>query len=96
VIAVWNGLFRCVTTSRLGYGRTAERRSARDPAIVHAFDVLLLQLFYQQRRSEHQVYTIATCRAWHRVWVAAADAGLQPAGQAPCLGGAIGASTRDR
>jgi len=24
----WNGAFRCVTTSLLGYGRTAERRTA--------------------------------------------------------------------
>ena len=30
VIAVWDGQFRCITTSLLGYGGTAERRSARD------------------------------------------------------------------
>jgi pimeloyl-ACP methyl ester carboxylesterase len=35
VIAAWNNQFRCVTTSLLGYGRTAERRTARDPAIAH-------------------------------------------------------------
>ena len=35
VIAAWDGRFRCVTTSLLGYGGTAERRSARDPSISH-------------------------------------------------------------
>ena len=34
VIATWNGQFRCVTTSLLGYGGTAERRTADDPDIV--------------------------------------------------------------
>jgi pimeloyl-ACP methyl ester carboxylesterase len=34
-IAAWNGQFRCVTTSLLGYGGTAERRTARDPCISH-------------------------------------------------------------
>ena len=35
VMAAWNSQFRCVTTSLLGYGKTAERRTARDPAIAH-------------------------------------------------------------
>ncbi len=30
VIANWNGEKRCVTTSLLGYGKTAERRTAGD------------------------------------------------------------------
>lgn len=33
VIAAWDGRFRCVTTSLLGYGGTAERRTARAPSI---------------------------------------------------------------
>jgi pimeloyl-ACP methyl ester carboxylesterase len=40
VIAAWDSRFRCVTTSLLGYGRTAERRSARDPSISHEADAL--------------------------------------------------------
>jgi pimeloyl-ACP methyl ester carboxylesterase len=39
-IAAWNGRFRCVTTSLLGYGGTAERRSAADPSIAHEAEVL--------------------------------------------------------
>jgi len=35
VMAAWNDQFRCVTTSLLGYGGTAERRTVRDPAIAH-------------------------------------------------------------
>ena len=40
VITAWNGRFRCVTTSLLGYGGTAERRSAGDHSIAHEADVL--------------------------------------------------------
>jgi pimeloyl-ACP methyl ester carboxylesterase len=40
VIATWNGQFRCVTTSLLGYGETAERRTAGDPAISHEAEIL--------------------------------------------------------
>ena len=40
VIAAWNNQFRCVTTSLLGYGRTAERRTARDPAIAHEAEAI--------------------------------------------------------
>ena len=40
VIAAWNGRFRCVTTSLLGYGGTAERRSVRDPSISHEAEAL--------------------------------------------------------
>jgi pimeloyl-ACP methyl ester carboxylesterase len=35
IMAAWSGRFRCVTTSLLGYGRTAERRSAADASIEH-------------------------------------------------------------
>jgi pimeloyl-ACP methyl ester carboxylesterase len=34
VIAAWQNRFRCVTTSLPGYGRTAERRSARDTSVA--------------------------------------------------------------
>jgi pimeloyl-ACP methyl ester carboxylesterase len=40
VIATWNGQFRCVTTSLLGYGGTVERRTARDPDISHEAEML--------------------------------------------------------
>ncbi|MEJ2374787.1 MAG: alpha/beta hydrolase [Pseudolabrys sp.] len=42
VITTWNGQFRCVTTSLLGYGRTIERRTAHDTSISHEVDVLEL------------------------------------------------------
>lgn len=42
VIATWNGQFRCVTTSLLGYGRTAERCTANDTSISHEVDALEL------------------------------------------------------
>jgi pimeloyl-ACP methyl ester carboxylesterase len=35
VTAGWQGRYRYVTTSLLGYGGTAERRTAADPAIAH-------------------------------------------------------------
>src|SRR3712207_880968 len=35
IMAAWNGQFRCVTTSLLGYGKTAERRTEADPSILH-------------------------------------------------------------
>ena len=40
VMAAWNNRFRCVTTSLLGYGGTAERRTQRDPSIWHEVDVV--------------------------------------------------------
>jgi pimeloyl-ACP methyl ester carboxylesterase len=40
VIAALNGRFRYVTTSLLGYGGTAERRTAGDPAISHEAEIL--------------------------------------------------------
>ena len=40
VMASWNGEFRCVTTSLPGYGGTAERRPAADPAIAYLADAL--------------------------------------------------------
>jgi pimeloyl-ACP methyl ester carboxylesterase len=35
VMEAWGGRFRCITTSLLGYGGTAERRTAADPSIDH-------------------------------------------------------------
>ena len=40
VIAAWEGRFRCVTTSLLGYGATAERRSTDDPSIAYEAQML--------------------------------------------------------
>jgi pimeloyl-ACP methyl ester carboxylesterase len=40
VIAALNGRFRCVTTSLLGYGGTAERRTAQDPSITHEAEIV--------------------------------------------------------
>jgi len=40
VMAAWNGRFRCVTTSLLGYGGTAERRSTEDCSITHEVEAL--------------------------------------------------------
>ncbi len=40
IMAEWNGQFRCVTTSLLGYGGTAERRTERDPSIAHEAEIL--------------------------------------------------------
>ena len=40
VIAEWDNQFRCVTTSLLGYGGTAERRTASNPSISHEAVVL--------------------------------------------------------
>ena len=39
-MAEWGSQFRCVTTSLLGYGATAERRSARDTSIAHEAEAL--------------------------------------------------------
>ena len=39
IMAQW-GRFRCVTTSLLGYGGTAERRTTDDPSIDHETDAL--------------------------------------------------------
>jgi pimeloyl-ACP methyl ester carboxylesterase len=40
VIATWNGHFRCVTTSLLGYGGTVERRTTSDLDISHEAEIL--------------------------------------------------------
>lgn len=40
MISRWEGRFRCVTTSLLGYGRTAERRTAGDAHIRHEAEIL--------------------------------------------------------
>src|SRR5690348_13793840 len=40
VIEQWQGRFRCVTTSLLGYGGTDERRAALDTGMAHEADVL--------------------------------------------------------
>jgi pimeloyl-ACP methyl ester carboxylesterase len=42
VISALDGRFRCVTTSLLGYGGTAERRTAGDPSIIHEAEVVEL------------------------------------------------------
>lgn len=40
MMAAWNGRFRCVTTSLLGYGGTAERRDPQAPTIDPEIDAL--------------------------------------------------------
>lgn len=40
VIAAFGGGFRCVTTSLLGYGQTAERRSQVDVSISHEAEII--------------------------------------------------------
>ena len=40
VISQWNGNFRCVTTSLLGYGGTAERRTSADADISHEAEII--------------------------------------------------------
>jgi pimeloyl-ACP methyl ester carboxylesterase len=40
LISAWGNQFRCVTTSLLGYGGTAERRTARDASISHEADMV--------------------------------------------------------
>jgi pimeloyl-ACP methyl ester carboxylesterase len=40
VISRWGNGFRCVTTSLLGYGGTAERRTAQDADIAHEAEIL--------------------------------------------------------
>jgi pimeloyl-ACP methyl ester carboxylesterase len=40
VMATWNGQFRWITTSLLGYGGTVERRTAYDPDISHEAEIL--------------------------------------------------------
>jgi pimeloyl-ACP methyl ester carboxylesterase len=40
IIGEWNGQFRCVTTSLLGYGGTSERRTADDASIFYEAEIL--------------------------------------------------------
>lgn len=40
VMAQWENRFRCVTTSLLGYGGTAERRKAQDASIAYEAEIL--------------------------------------------------------
>ncbi len=40
IMSQWRGGFRCVTTSLLGYGGTAERRTAQDADIRHEIEIL--------------------------------------------------------
>jgi pimeloyl-ACP methyl ester carboxylesterase len=40
VVSHWNNTFRCVTTSLLGYGGTAERRTAGDADISHEAEII--------------------------------------------------------
>ena len=54
VISEWNGRFRCVTTSLLGYGETTERRSLDDPSIAHEAE-MLESVIWQAGRRVHLV-----------------------------------------
>jgi pimeloyl-ACP methyl ester carboxylesterase len=54
VIASWNGQFRCVTTSLLGYGGTVERRTASDPDISHEAEMLETVV----RRADSRVHLV--------------------------------------
>lgn len=40
IMAQWRGRFRCVTTSLLGYGGTAERRTVLDTSIVREAEIV--------------------------------------------------------
>jgi pimeloyl-ACP methyl ester carboxylesterase len=40
ILSQWEDGFRCVTTSLLGYGGTAERRTSRDADISHEAEIL--------------------------------------------------------
>jgi pimeloyl-ACP methyl ester carboxylesterase len=40
IISQWDGRYRCVTTSLLGYGGTSERRTLEDPSIAHEVEVI--------------------------------------------------------
>ena len=40
LISAWDNRFRCVITSLLGYGGTAERRTTNDTSISHEVDVV--------------------------------------------------------
>ena len=40
IMAEWGGRFRCITTSLLGYGGTAERRDPKAPSIEPEIDVI--------------------------------------------------------
>jgi pimeloyl-ACP methyl ester carboxylesterase len=40
IMAQWDGGFRCVTTSLLGYGGTAERRTAHDVSLRHEAEIV--------------------------------------------------------
>jgi pimeloyl-ACP methyl ester carboxylesterase len=40
VVSQWNNAFRCVTTSLLGYGGTAERRTAEDADISYEAEII--------------------------------------------------------
>jgi pimeloyl-ACP methyl ester carboxylesterase len=54
MIDAWNGRFRCVTTSLLGYGGTAERRTASDPSIVKEAEIVEAVI----RRTECPVHLV--------------------------------------
>ena len=40
VVGEWNGQFRCVTTSLLGYGGTSERRTVDDASVIYEAEIL--------------------------------------------------------
>ena len=54
VIAHWRG-FRCVTTSLLGYGRTAERRTSEDAGITREAEIIEAAIRYAGRGPVHLV-----------------------------------------
>jgi pimeloyl-ACP methyl ester carboxylesterase len=55
VLNALNGEFRCVTTSLLGYGGTAERRTATDMSIAHELDAVELVIRKTGARSTSSV-----------------------------------------
>ena len=57
VMAAWGGQFRCVTTSLLGYGGTAERRTKRDPSIDLEVDALEAVI----HRANGGIHLVAAC-----------------------------------
>jgi len=55
LISEWDNRLRCVTTSLLGYGGTAERRTANDTSISHEVDVVEWVI---QRASQFHVHLV--------------------------------------
>ncbi len=64
VIAGWNDEFRCVTTSLLGYGATAERRTASDASIAHEAEIL--EAVISPGRRLRYIWSAIPSAAWPR------------------------------